>query len=104
MIHPHQLHAAALASLRRAVSYLPTVRDALLITRPQAEPDTRPRSRAALAAHDALLRAERADRLHNQRAGIKPAGTMPAPITPALLDSRGRPRPDRAPRGHARRQ
>ncbi len=85
--HPHQLHAAAaLASLRRAAAYLPTVRDALLISHPQPDVDPRPRSKAALAAFDELLRAEKADRLDNQRAGIKPAGASPAPVNPALLD------------------
>ncbi|NJP33703.1 hypothetical protein [Micromonospora thermarum] len=86
--HPHQLHAAAaLASLRRAVSYLDVVRDALLITNPQpADAPARHRSAAALAAYDELLRAEKADRLVNQRAGIKPAGATPAPVNPALLD------------------
>lgn len=85
--HPHQLHAvAALASLRRAVSYLPTVRDALLITGVATNEPARPRSATALAAFDELLRAEKADRLDNQRAGIKPAGSSPAPVNPALLD------------------
>lgn len=86
--HPHQLHAAAaLASLRRAVSYLPTVRDALLIARPTpVDAPARRRSAAALAAYDELLRAEKADRIVNQRAGIKPAGATSAPVNPALLD------------------
>jgi hypothetical protein len=86
--HPYRLHAiTALYSLRRAVSYLADTRDAILITRPQLGPTaTRPRSLAALRAHDELLRQERVDHLQNLRQDIKPAGAMPAPTPPGLLD------------------
>lgn len=85
MTHPHVLWAlAALWSLDRARSYLVEHRETILIRRPQLGPaNTRPRSLAQLAEHDALLRDERPDR--HALAGAKMA-TGPAPVAPGLLD------------------
>jgi len=93
MTHPRILHAlTAVYSLRQAYRWLrqAVTDEAVQRVHLAPGPSGPPRSRAALRRFDQLLQAERADRIHADRAGITQVGSTAAPVRPELLDAQRR--------------
>lgn len=91
MTHPHTLAAVtALNSLRASYPRLADLVEAEAFQRHDVRPRSTPRrdvGERVRERENALLREERADRVHGARQRLAPAGASPAPIRAALLDA-----------------